>query len=92
MAGLNVQTPETPVVRATFTCVSLQAKTLLDVTLCRNGDARRWSIWRRMNTCTCTRQVVDSISLSGCPTEEDTLTQKREWEAEITAARADGWS
>ena len=59
---------------------------LLDVTLRRDGQVRRWTI----NTGD--RLTDNAVTVSGCFSEEEVSAKVREWKAQIFAARADGWS
>lgn len=65
---------------------------LLDVTLRRNGDEKRWLIasWEHGWHC----RIIERhrVTLSNCHTKALALDQKFAWEVEIAAARADGWS
>ena len=65
---------------------------LLDVTLRRGDEIRQWSIHPRDIGWDCRVLRPTSITVSGCDSLDQALTQKHEWEAEIIRARADGWS
>jgi hypothetical protein len=64
---------------------------LLDVTLRRNGLTRRWTITREDNNWSGRYSDHKFLSFTGCPTLASALAKKAEWEAEIEAAKADGW-
>jgi hypothetical protein len=64
---------------------------LLDVTLRREGAVRRWSIICWEHGWRCTVHGPGTITATSCNNHERALAIKREWEAEIEAARLDGW-
>jgi len=66
---------------------------LLDVTLRRGAEVRRWTIssdgpdgW------SCRLVTTTSVTVSRCGTGEAVATKEREWRAEVEAARAAGWT
>ena len=67
---------------------------LLDVILRRDGLVKRWTI----NTgdlpdyWSCRLLDANSVTVSACFTEAAVTARVREWEAQIDAARADGWA
>jgi hypothetical protein len=65
---------------------------LLDVTLQREGQVRRWTIVAWEHGWRCTLIAPGSITATSCNSHEQALDRKREWEFEIAAARADGWN
>jgi hypothetical protein len=80
-------------VRATVLAVaSLDQKTLLDVTLRREGKTRRWSIVAAEYGWHCRVEGPGTIALDACATREEADAQVREWQREIDSARADGWA
>jgi hypothetical protein len=64
---------------------------LLDVTLRRQGDRRRWVIVSRDVGWDCRVIGPQFVSVSGCETREAAEAKKLDWEADISVARADGW-
>lgn len=65
--------------------------TLLDVTLGRDGHARRWVISRSGDAWIYRSYGPNTASVDGSYKREHAIARKREWEAEIAAAKADGW-
>ena len=67
---------------------------LLDVTLRRDGEVRRWTINQPMldEGWTCRRVTTQGVTMSGCTTKEEVMAKVREWQLEIEAAKADGWT
>jgi hypothetical protein len=66
---------------------------ILDVTLCRDGAVRRWTINSEATDGWSCRSVAEhSVTVSGCKSKEEMLAMHREWLAEIEVARADGWN
>ena len=70
----------------------ISGQPLLDVTLRRDDRVRRWTItpW----SMGWTFRFVDSgtVTMSGYPTRELMESKRQEWQAEIAAAREDGWT
>lgn len=66
--------------------------TLLNVILRRGDDFRQWSIRPRDIGWDCRFLNTTTITVSGCNTLDDAIAKKHCWEAEIAAARADGWA
>ena len=65
---------------------------LLNVTLRRGDEFRQWSIRQRDSGWDCRVLLPTSLTVSACETLDQALARKHEWEAEIVAARADGWA
>jgi hypothetical protein len=65
---------------------------LLDVRLTRDGHVRRWTISKWSMGWTCRFVDNGNVSVGGCSTLERMEAKRQQWEAEIAAARADGWS
>ena len=65
---------------------------LLSMTLRRNGQTREWTIESWQHGWSCRYVGPGSVSFRGCMTLPEALEQKRRWEADIDAARADGWT
>ena len=63
----------------------------MDVALRRNGALRRWTISKWSMGWTCRYSDNGTVTIGGCHTEELMRAKRQEWEAEIAAARADGW-
>jgi len=67
---------------------------LLDVTLIRDDDVRRWTVhsgispgeWR------CRLVFPHSVTVFACSSKDEAAAQVREWQAEIEAAKAEGWA
>jgi hypothetical protein len=72
--------------------IPLDEPPLLDVTLTRDGQKRRWTITPWTMGWTCQYSTVGEVTSIGCATLELVATKVREWEAKIETARADGWS
>ena len=66
-------------------------ETLLDVSLQRDGQIRRWNIRATAHGWACTVESPGHITSDDCPTRQLALAKMREWQREIDAARADGW-
>ena len=70
----------------------ISGQPLLDVTLRLGDKVRRWTItpW----SMGWTFRFVDSgtVTVSGYQTRELMESQRQKWEAEIAAARAEGWT
>ena len=66
---------------------------LLDVTLRRNGQVKRWTITTAFpDGWACRLTSADNVHASSCSTEDQIVTKQRDWRADINAARADGWT
>ena len=65
---------------------------VLDVTLIRHGQLRRWTITRGASGWTFRVVESSTVTVSGCATNELAWARQKEWEAEIAAAEADGWT
>ena len=65
---------------------------ILDVRLTRNGKVRRWTISKWTMGWTCRYVNGLEVTIGGCSTLELMEAKRQEWEAEIAAARADGWT
>jgi hypothetical protein len=65
---------------------------MLDVRLRRNGRTRQWTISEWAGRWSCRYAEDHLVSYGGCTTLEWALAKKTEWQAQIAAARADGWS
>ena len=70
----------------------LDGPVILDVTLKRDGQVKHWTITKWSMGWTCRYAENASVTIGGCHTFELMTAKKREWEAEIAAARADGWT
>jgi hypothetical protein len=66
---------------------------LMDATLHRNGEVRRWLV-RSCETgwWDCRVLAPGVITVSGCETLDQALARLSEWNTEIEVARSDGWS
>jgi hypothetical protein len=67
-------------------------KSLMDVTLRRDGKTRRWNIVAWANGWRCTLSGPGMVAGFSCDTVEQALAQKREWDAQIVTALAEGWA
>ena len=65
---------------------------LLDVTLRRDGQTRRWTIHMSSVDWTCIVEAPGHVESSACSTRDLALAKAGEWQQEITAARAAGWA
>ena len=65
---------------------------LLDVRLTRDGLVRRWTISRWSMGWTCRYVNGIEVTVGGCSTLALMEAKRRQWEAEIAAARTDGWT
>ena len=66
---------------------------VLDVTLRRDREVRRWTISTQSpDGWSCRLVAESSVTVSACETNERMLAVHRAWLADIEAARADGWS
>ena len=72
--------------------LSNQLSVLMNVTLRRGDDVRRWTINSAPDGWSCRRVTPTSVTMSKCELGADVAAKEREWRAEIDAARADGWS
>ena len=66
--------------------------TLLDVTLRRGGEVRRWTITSELDGWSCRVVRPNSVTVCRCGDGDAVVAMERQWSAEIEAARADGWS
>ena len=66
--------------------------TLLNVILRQGDDFRQWSIRQRDIGWDCRVLSPTAVTVSGCETAAEALAQKRRWESDIAAAKADGWA
>jgi hypothetical protein len=66
---------------------------LLDVTLRRDGQVKRWTIHTGdlPDYWSCRLLTGNAVTVSGCFTKQAVEATVREWEAEIAEARVDGW-
>ena len=64
---------------------------LLSMILRCNGQTRQWTIESWQYGWSCQYVGPGSVSFRGCMTLPEALEQKRKWEADIEAAKADGW-
>ena len=62
---------------------------LLDVTLRRDGEVRRWTINQPMldEGSTCRRVTTQSVTMSGCTTKEEVMAKVREWQLRMRRQR-----
>jgi hypothetical protein len=70
----------------------LDGPIILDVTLQRDGEVRRWTISKWSMGWTCKYVEKGTVIVGGCLTFELMQAKKRQWEADIAALRADGWT
>jgi len=66
--------------------------TLLDVTLRRGDEVRRWTITLGPDGWSCRIVTPNRVTVSRCGDGDAVVAKLREWSAEIDTARADGWS
>jgi len=66
-------------------------ETLLDVTLERNGQIQRWTIQSHHHLWSCRFISPGRVMHQGCRAIDAAKALKAEWEADIEAAKADGW-
>jgi len=64
---------------------------LMDVTLRRDEDVRRWTLSAQPDGWSCRLVTLTSVMVSSCGPGEAVAAKEREWRAEIEAARAEGW-
>jgi hypothetical protein len=65
---------------------------LMDVTLRRGDEVRRWTISSELDGWSCRLVTPTSVTVSRCGLGDAVVAKEREWRAEIEAARAEGWS
>jgi len=67
---------------------------LLDVTLSRDGATRSWSVGpcaRNASFWSYTKHGPDRVIYGELPTRDEAVAKRRQFDAEIAAAHADGW-
>ena len=65
---------------------------LLDVTLSHHGVVRQWTIHSTPDGWSCKVVGPQQVSVHGCSTLKQTAARLQQCEAQIAAARADGWA
>jgi hypothetical protein len=72
---------------------SSQGRLLLDVTLSRDGSFRRWIInaGELPDYWSCRLLTPTSVTVSACFTEADMTARVTAWNAQIAAAKTNGW-
>ena len=70
---------------------SLPGTVLLDVTLRRDDHKRRWTISEWTEGWRCQYLDEHRFSYANCPTKDGARAKQRGWEADIVAARTEGW-
>jgi hypothetical protein len=68
------------------------AAVLLDVTLSHNGVVRQWTITSTPYGWSCKVVSPQQVTVHGCSTLERAVAKLQQCDAEIAAARAEGWS
>jgi hypothetical protein len=77
--------------RSSVTLFTAPGAPLLDVTLRRGDEVRRWTITSVADGWSCRLVTPNSVTVSRCGDGDAVGKKEREWRAEIDAARADGW-
>lgn len=65
---------------------------LLNVTLKRDGQTRRWAVFMSAVGWTCMLESRGRVQSDAFPTRDLALTRVSEWQQEIATAKAGGWA